>query len=89
MVDEREAVEDGTRLLPDTERDDGDLQDQSREAMCRPLQGTLPSILNLTKTNGCRGSIYSQQCFQAEGEEVTSSGARVQHEAPSSRRHTW
>lgn len=89
VVDGREAVEDETGLLPDTQKDDGDFQEQTPEIMPRELQGTLPSIPNLTKTNVCRRSIHNQHCFQAEGEEVTSSGARVQHEAPPSRRHTW
>jgi hypothetical protein len=43
--------------------------------MSRALQGTLLSILDLAKTNGCRRSIYSQHSSQAEGEKVTSSGA--------------
>jgi hypothetical protein len=75
IVDGQESVKDETGFLPDTQKDDGDFQDQTREIMSRALQGTLPSIPNLTKTNGCRRSIYSQNCFQAESEEVTSSGA--------------
>jgi hypothetical protein len=75
VVDVQESIEDETRLVPDTQWEDGDFQDRSREAMSRALQGTLLNILDLTKTNGCRRPIYSQHSSQAEGEKVTSSGA--------------